>query len=472
MKRRPLRACGATAALSVALLLSSCTSGITPGAGTAAVDGRDTLGDPLFPALGNGGYDVRHYDLDLDYDVPHGTLDATARLTARARQRLASFSLDLHGLKVTRVQVDGEPADFSRRGDKLRVRPASALAKGHTFRTTLAYGGRPSDFTDPDGSTEGWVRTADGAFVVGEPAGSQTWFPGNHHPSDKATYDIAVTVPDGWTAVSNGELRSRKKAADGTRTFRWHSAEPMASYLATATVGKFRLRTGRTQQGVPLITAVDPKEERKSARPLGRLPEIVDWESRVFGPYPFSSAGAIVDHPPKSVDYSLETQTRPIYSGAPDELTVVHEMAHQWFGDSVTPKTWQDIWLNEGFATYAEWLWADEHGGKSPQKQFDAHYRLPAGDPLWDFPPGRPGKAANVMDTPVYERGAMVLQQLRNAVGDRTFFRILKEWPAEYRHRTASSRDFIAFCERRAHKDLSGLFDTWLYGKGKPDRTY
>ncbi|GAA0444649.1 M1 family metallopeptidase [Streptomyces olivaceiscleroticus] len=473
MKRRPLRACGATAALSVALLLSSCTSEVTAGtAGTAAVDGRDTLDDPLFPALGNGGYDVRHYALGLDYDVPHGTLDATARLTSRARQRLASFSLDLHGLKVTRVQVDGERADFSRRGDKLRVRPADPLAKGHTFRTTIAYEGRPSDFTDPDGSTEGWVRTTDGAFVVGEPAGSQTWFPGNHHPSDKATYDITVTVPEGYTAVANGELRSRKSAAGARTTFHWHSGQPMASYLATATIGKFRVRTGRTEQGLPLYVAVDPKEARKSAEPLGHLADIVTWESKVFGRYPFSSVGAIVDHPPKSVDYALETQTKPIYSGAPDELTVVHETAHQWFGDSVTPKTWQDIWLNEGFATYAEWLWAERHGGKSPQQQFDVHHRRPADDPLWAFPPGRPGKAENVMDTPAYERGAMVLQQLRNAVGDRTFFRILKEWPAEYRHGTAGTKDFIAFSERQAHKDLSGLFDTWLYGKGKPSRTY
>ncbi|MFC6064622.1 M1 family metallopeptidase [Streptomyces ochraceiscleroticus] len=474
MKRRPLRACGATAALSVALLLSACTHDLAAGpAGTTAVDGRDTLGDPLFPALGNGGYDVRHYALGLDYDVRHGSLDATARLTAKTRQRMASFSLDLHGLKVTGVQVDGERAEFSRRGDKLRVRPASALPKGRAFRTTIAYEGHPTDFADPDGSKEGWVRTADGAFVVGEPAGSQTWFPGNHHPSDKATYDITVTVPKGYTAVANGELKERAAAKGGAaRTFRWHSGEPMASYLATATIGKFRVRTGRTKQGVPLYVAVDPKEAAKSAGPLARLPEIVSWESKVFGPYPFSSAGAIVDHPPRSVDYALETQTKPIYSGAPDEVTVVHETAHQWFGDSVTPKTWQDIWLNEGFATYAEWLWAERDGGRSPQQQFDARYRLPAGDPLWDFPPGRPGKAENVMDTPVYERGAMVLQQLRNAVGDRTFFRILKEWPAAHRHGNAGSKDFIAFCEQHAHKDLTGLFDAWLYGEGKPGRTY
>lgn len=471
MKRRPLRLRGATAALSAALLLTSCGDSAS---GTEAVDGAATLNDPLFPALGNGGYDVRHYALGLDYDVRGGALDATARITAKARQDLASFTLDLHGLKVTRVEVDGEKVGFSRAGDKLKVHPESPLAKGRTFRTTVAYEGRPTAYTDPDGSKEGWIRTSDGAFVVGEPAGSKTWFPGNHHPNDKASYDITVTVPKGYTALANGELRGGPKgepASSGRTTFRWHSAEPMASYLATATVGKFRLDVGRTEDGLPVYVAVDPGQAGASAGPTARIPEIVRWESGVFGPYPFSSAGAIVDDPPKGVGYALETQTKPIYAGAPDVVTVVHEMAHQWFGNSVTPKTWQDIWLNEGFATYAEWLWAEHKGGRTPQERFDAYYGRPAGDPLWAFPPGRPG-AATVMDTPVYQRGAMVLQQLRNAVGDRTFFRILKEWPAEHRHGSAGTRDFIAFCEQRAHKDLSGLFDTWLYGEGKPDRTY
>ncbi|MFE5742281.1 M1 family metallopeptidase [Streptomyces celluloflavus] len=468
MNRRPLRSCGATAALSVALLLSSCTNGAVDG-GAAGAGG---VGDPLFPALGNGGYRVSHYGLDLDYDVPTKRLAATAEITADAKQDLRSFQLDLQGLTVSGVRVDGKDASFTRKGHKLTVRPPDGLKKGAKFRTTVTYGGIPQEMTDADGGTEGWVKTADGAFVAGEPAGSMTWFPGNNHPSDKAAYDFRITVPQGYTAVANGELRSKKTARSKT-TYVWHNGEPMASYLATATIGEFEVHESRTPDGLPLYVAVEPSLAAESAKPLARLPEILKWASGQFGAYPFSSAGAIVDRTPKRVDWgALETQTKPIYAGAPSTKTVVHETAHQWFGDSVTPKTWQDTWLNEGFATYAEWLWEEREGGESPQEQFDALYDTDKDDKVWHFPPGDPGKPENVTGTPVYERGAMVLQQLRNAVGDKTFFSILKEWPAKYRHANADSEDFIAFCQERTDEDLTDLFDDWLYGEGKPDWEY
>ncbi|QHC26108.1 M1 family metallopeptidase [Streptomyces sp. GS7] len=469
MNRRPRRSCGATAALSVALLLSSCTGGAATAKGAAGSGG---VGDPLFPALGNGGYHVSHYGLDLDYDVVRQHLDATAAITARAGQDLRSFQLDLQGLKVTGVRVDGRTADFSRKGHKLTVRPAAGLKKGATFRTTVAYSGRPQEMQDADGAWEGWVRTGHGAFVSGEPAGAMTWFPGNNHPSDKAAYDFRITVPSGYTAVANGELRS-KRVTGGQTTYEWHSKEPMASYLATATIGKFDVKESRTPQGLPVYVAVDPTEAKASKEPLARLPEILNWETGLFGPYPFSSAGAIVDHTPPRIDWiALETQTKPVYAGAPRDITVVHETAHQWFGDSVTPKTWQDTWLNEGFATYTEWLWEEHEGGRTPQQQFDQLYDSDEDDPRWDFPPGEPDEASQVTATPVYERGAMVLQQLRNAVGDKTFFSILKEWPAKYRHANADTKDFIAFCQERTDEDLTDLFDDWLYGEGRPDWEY
>ncbi|TJZ42718.1 M1 family metallopeptidase [Streptomyces piniterrae] len=468
MNRRPLRYCGATAALSVALLLASCTSAVR------GADGAGGVGDPLFPALGNGGYQVTHYGLDLDYDVRKKHLDATAEITARATEDLRSFKLDLQGLKVSGVRVDGEEAAFTRKGHKLTVRPAEGLQKGKSFRTVVEYSGIPQEMTDADNSKEGWVKTSDGAFVAGEPAGTMTWFPGNNHPGDKATYDFRITVPERYTAVANGELRSQK-TAKGRTTYEWHNGQPMASYLATATIGTFDFSTSRTPDGLPLYIAVDPAEAAKSEPALNRLPEIIKWERGLFGRYPFSSAGAIVDDTGNRIDWgALENQTKPLYAGAPDTTTVVHEMAHQWFGDSVTPKTWKDAWLNESFATYAEWLWAEREGGKTPQQQFDALYKDKSDDAKerWAFPPGNPGSAKNVTGTPVYERGAMLLQQLRNAVGDKTFFKILKEWPAEYRHSNADAKDFIAFCEERTDVDLTDLFKDWLYGKGKPDWEY
>ncbi|UNO40572.1 M1 family metallopeptidase [Streptomyces sp. MST-110588] len=471
MIRRPLRSCGATAALSVALLLSACSPGTGgAGGGTAGAAG---VGDPLFPSLGNGGYDVGHYGIDLDYDVAGGTLDATTEITATATQDLSSFTLDLEGLKVTGVQVDGADAAFSRKGHKLTVRPAGSLKKGVKFRTTVKYGGEPKAMKDADGSPEGWVRTPDGAFVTGEPAGSMTWFPGNNHPSDKATYDFSLTVPRGYTAVANGELRARR-AGKGRETFQWHSGEPMSSYLATASIGKFTVTESRTADGLPLYVAVDPQEAEKSEKPLSRLEEILKWSVKRFGRYPFSSAGAIVDHPPRVAENygALETQTKPVYAGAPDETVVVHETAHQWFGDSVTPKTWKDIWLNEGFATYAEWLWEEDEGGRTAEEQFKENYEKAEDDLVWKFPPGAPSSQKDVLEEPVYYRGAMVLQQLRKAVGDKVFFKILKDWPSEHRYSTVSTRDFIAFCEARTDTDLKDLFADWLYGKGNPGWEY
>ncbi|MFI1964123.1 M1 family metallopeptidase [Streptomyces pathocidini] len=464
-RSRPRRL-SAAAGIAAALLAASCTGG---GSGQAA-SGARSAGDPLFPELGNGGYDVTHYALRLDYDVPSRRLDATVTVTARATQSLRGFSLDLAGMNVRSVTVEGRKAQVVRQGGKLVVRPSRPVADGAEFRTTVDYHGRPRTLTDPDGSTEGWVPTDDGAFVVGEPAGAMTWFPGNNHPSDKAAYDVEITVPEGWTALSNGELRDQR-TRHGRTTFRWHSGEPMASYLATATIGRFQVNRSRTADGLPLLVAVDPREAAASHQPLSRIGEILEWETEVFGPYPFSSSGAVVDHRPKDVGYALEVQTKPVFPGAPDHSTLVHELAHQWFGDSVTPKSWRDMWLNEGFATYAEWLWRERHGEESAQTAFDAAYAKGGREPVWAFPPGDPGSAKNISGDPVYERAAMLLHQLRRTVGEKTFFRILKEWPAEHRHGNADARDFIAFCEQRSGKDLSRLFDTWLYGKGRPGRS-
>ncbi|MEU3714037.1 M1 family metallopeptidase [Streptomyces catenulae] len=466
------------AALAAVLLVSSCTQGAVA---TGSV-GAGGVGDPLFPSLGNGGYDVSHYGLELAYDVAEGRLDATARITAKATRDLRAFRLDLQGLRVTSVRVDGATAGFSRKGHKLTVRPAEGLRKGSTFRATVAYDGAPQEMTDADGASEGWVKTRDGAFVSGEPAGAMTWFPGNNHPSDKAAYDIRITVPRGYTAVAGGELRS-SVTSGGRTTFVWHSGEPMATYLATATIGRFDVHQSRTADGLPLYVAVNPKEAAGSRKALDRLPEVLAWSRKLFGPYPFTSAGAIVDHTPERIDWvALETQTKPVYAGAPDTSTVVHETAHQWFGDSVTPRTWADTWLNEGFAQYAEWLWEAHEGGRTPQERFDALYALEDDDEdevdgvtyeeLWEFPPGDPGSAENVTGTPVYDRGAMVLQQLRKAVGDQAFYRILREWPAAHRHGNADSEEFIDFCQERTDVDLTDLFDDWLYGEGRPDWEY
>ncbi|MFD9439259.1 M1 family metallopeptidase [Streptomyces sp. NPDC060006] len=449
-------------------VLVACDGGVR---GTAGAPG---VRDPYFPRSGNGGYDVAHYGLTLDYDPKARRLTGEAVIEARALQDLSAFDLDLKGMEVESVEVAGKAARFNRSGgQELVVRPRDDLDKGAVFTTVVRYSGSPETITDPDGSQEGWLPTRDGALALGEPTGSMTWFPGNHHPSDKAAYDITVAVPEGLQAISNGELRS-EVTKGGRAVFDWHVGEPMASYVATVAVGDFETRRSTTADGLPVHVAVDPTQAAASRDVLDRIPEVVEWAERTFGPYPFSSAGAIVERE-GDAGYALETQNRPVFPGAPGIGLLVHELAHQWYGNSVTPESWRDMWLNEGFATYAEWLWEEDHGGDTAQDVFDAlytgdHYDKKAdGDAVWAFPPARPPSAAHISDRPVYERGAMVLHRIRQTVGDRTFRAILRGWAARHRHGNADTDDFTAYVEKKApDQDLSGVWDDWLYGDGRP----
>ncbi|WP_369260344.1 M1 family metallopeptidase [Streptomyces sp. R35] len=465
----PRSSAAAPFALALAVVLTACGGG-----GVHGKPGASGVRDPYFPKMGNGGYDVSHYGLTLSYDPRRKHLDGTAEITARATQNLSAFHLDLKGLDVESVTVEGKAARWNRAGQELTVRPHEDLDKGETFRATVRYSGTPETITDPDTSEEGWLRTADGAVGLGEPTGSMAWFPGNHHPSDKASYDIRITVPEGLKAVSNGELMS-ETTAKGRRTFDWHTAEPMASYVATLAIGEYKISRSTTENGLPVYVAVDPTQVKASKKVLAQIPEIMDWEEYNFGPYPFSSTGAIVDRG-DDAGYALETQTRPFFPGAPDTKTLVHELAHQWYGDSVTPESWQDMWLNEGFATYAEWLWQEDHDGDTADEIFNSlykgdYYDDPADNKaVWAFPPAKPTSAAHISDSPVYERGAMVLHKIRQAVGDDTFYDIIQGWAAVHRHGNADTDDFTAYVEKMApDQDFGEIWKDWLYGEGKPD---
>ena len=440
---------------------------VPPSAAAAAefAPGSPGLGDPFFPLAGNGGYDVGHYSLRFGYDPANRRLDGTATIQATATQNLSRFDLDLRGFDITRLSVNGRPATFTRDGQELVITPQVGLLAGRAFTVTVGYAGEPTVVTDPDQSIEGWVPTDDGAFVVGEPQGSPGWYPVNDNPRDKATFDFAVTVPEGLTVMANGVLVSHATRA-GATTWVWRESAPMAPYLATATLGRFDLTESRLASGIPSYVAVDPTLGTSSV--LKKLPAIVDFYSSIYGRYPFDAVGAVVDDA-KVVGYSLETQTKPVFDSKPDETTLAHELSHMWFGDSVTLTEWPDIWLHEGFATWSEWIWSEHNGQKSAHQIFTTLYNTPAQDTaFWTPPPANPGTPVYLFNGTIYNRGGMTLQALREKVGDPAFFRILRDWAAEHQYGNVTTPQFIALAERDSGLDLGHFFDVWLYRPDKP----
>ncbi|MBP2702328.1 M1 family metallopeptidase [Microbispora sp. RL4-1S] len=429
--------------------------------------GAADVGDPYFPDQGNGGYDVRHYDIAFAYDPSTKHMDATTTVEAVATQDMDRFDLDFRGPQITSLTVDGHKASFERSGQELIVTPRPKLKSGKDFTVVVKYAGTPPVVTDPDGSIEGWVPTDDGAFVPGEPQGAPAWFPGDDHPTDKATFTFHATVPEGVTAVGNGKLVS-KTAAGGHTTFVWDEKEPMATYLATVTLGNFTVAQSATPSGIPVYTAVDPRLADRSAAAVSKIPDIVEYFSTIFGPYPFSSVGAIVDQAP-DVGYALESQTKPIFSSAPSVGTMAHELAHQWYGDSVSVGRWSDIWLNEGFATYASWLWTEHTGGATAQQTFDSagNYGRAATSSFWQTVTADPGPEDMFGNVP-YNRGAMTLHALRGKIGDAVFFKLIKDWATTHRHGNGRTADFVAAAQQASGQDLTRFFDVWLYQKGKP----
>ena len=516
MIARPTFVITAAACLVVAVPAASSANPGNPNSGKP-VAGARSLGDPLLPQIGNGGYDVKHYRIYLDYDPGTNTFNsARTTIHARAQQTLKQFSLDFQGLDVSSVKVDGREAAFSQvdatpqlsanpavtQPMKLVVdpHPSTRPKKGRDFTVVVRYSGTPEAITDADESIEGWIRacyplaapqTCDGAFVVNEPIGAQSWFPGNNYPSDKATFDTFIRVPQGKTALGVGENIGNVTHSDGTVTWRWREDDPTATYLTTATVGDFTytvdsMTETSTGRNLPVYNAVDstatPAQATAIQNSLNQAPGQLNYLSGLFGPYPFDSTGAVADRA-AGVGYALEVQGKPHYAGSFSSgnpsinlSTQLHEVAHQWFGNAVTLDTWADIWFNEGWANWATWYWSFQtQGGLDPATRFDnAYASTPAGD--WAIAPAiLDGDPANLFAFfPTYQRGAMTLQGYREIVGDPTFFAFANDLMDDYRYGNISTEQFIDEA-----KDASGFsgakldlldeyFQQWLYGQTKP----
>ncbi|MCB5909096.1 M1 family metallopeptidase [Streptomyces pinistramenti] len=463
---------GTLSAAALSLAADGAARGGADRRGTTGRGANGTGATGYFPSHGDFGYDVSGYDLRLSY-LPRGrALDAVTRVTASVAEPRKAVAFDLASrLDVTAVEVNGAPAPFRHRQGKLRIAPATALLPGKPFTTTIRYRGRPAPVRTPFGSI-GWDYTGGspaGVVVASQPLGAPSWFPCNDRPDDKAAYRIAATVPDDLHVVANGVLHDRSPGPGRTCTWTYEHANPMASYLASVQVGRFAF-SSQSGGPVPIRNAFPERLGALFAHDFGRQPEMMRFFERLFGPYPFEVYGSVVvdaelDEPVENQTYAL-FGTNHLDGRRTSEHLVAHELAHHWFGNSVSLTDWQHIWLNEGFATYSEWLWS-EHSGGPAARHLAAQNWSDLADDAQRMRIASPGPA-KLFDDRVYSRGACTLHALRATLGDHTFFGILRNWATRYRHSSAGTEEFIAHAEQHSHRPLRSLLHAWLYNRRLP----
>jgi aminopeptidase N len=433
-------------------------------------DGGDGIGDELYPQLGNPGYDTSHYTLDLLADVPSASISGTATIEARALRDLSTFNLDFQGPAISALTIDGKPAKYERDRHELRITPLAHLPTGGAFTVTVAYRGIPNQtFADNTGILLGWIHYDKGIYVASEPQGAALWYPVNDHPCDKATYSLRITVRKPYVVAANGILDKTTDNGD-TQTFDWEARQPVASYLVTVNIAQFDVVTGKGPGGIA-IRNYFPKDLGPSARAsFAKASSMIEYFSSLFGPYPFDSYGAVVAD--KNLPFALETQTLSLFGlrfsqdmGIADEATS-HELAHQWFGDSVSLEGWKDIWLNEGFATYASYLWIEHTQGRQAlDNRIRTDYKLIS---QGNYPPPADPPADDLFNPSVYSRAALTLHALRLRIGDDAFFRTLKTYATRYKYGNANTLAFITLAKEVSGQHLDDLFNPWLYDKTMP----
>jgi aminopeptidase N len=457
---------------------SAAGSEAAPATESAESAGAPGVGDPYFPLAGNGGYEVSRYELTLAVDPLAGSLEGTARIEATALQDLAAFNLDFLGLEVRRLSVEGTAADYDREGQELTVECPRVVTAGRPFVVEVDYSGTPVPPAKTGAFSSGWVHAGDTVYTLDEPQGAATWFPVNDHPSDKAAYLFRLTVPTPYTATANGILREAR-AEGAVTTFQWEMDEPMASYLAAVVVGRLVADTPGAAAGVILRDYFAEEWVDEGRRAFERTGEVLEFFVGLLGDYPFAAYGAVV--PAADVGGAMENQTLSLFGQdvlnkrmsdpLVGEVFIAHELAHQWFGDSVTITTWQDVWLNEGFATYASWLWLEYDRGPAALEEMVVQSRRMLAAAEDSVPPGDPGPD-QLFGVSVYRQGALTLHALRRLVGDQAFTQILREWAGRYRHANATTADFIALTKEIAAtvpaEEIDTLFETWLYQAGLP----
>ncbi|MCJ1681087.1 M1 family metallopeptidase [Streptomyces sp. APSN-46.1] len=435
------------------------------------------IGDPLFPELGNPGYDVLSYDISLAYKDNQSPLDAVTVIDARARQPLERINLDFTHGKVASAEVNGEPALFESVGEDLVLTPARPVVGNVPLHIEIRH------TSDPRGRADGgWVTTADGLAMANQADAAHRVFPCNDHPADKAYFTFRITAPIGLTAVANGlpgALPVRRAAGSTTWTYR--TVHPMATELAQVSIGDSAVVHGTGPHGLPLRDVVPSADRQKLAPWLKKTAGHIAWMEKRVGPYPFENYGVLIAR--AKTGFELETQTLSLFEhglfvdeGYPQwyvEAVMVHELAHQWFGNSVTPRAWSDLWLNEGHATWYEALYADGLGKYSLERRMREAYQRSdqwraAGGPPAAPKPAAPGEKIGLFRPAVYDGAALILYALREEIGAEAFDRVERRWVREHRDAVAGTEDFVRLASQEAGRDLGAFLRPWLYGKTTP----
>lgn len=425
--------------------------------------------DPYFPTHGDFRYHVHRYELALDYRPGPNRLAGSARLTCLAgAEALAELALDFAEFRINRVLLDGRASRWTHRGGKLRVRPARPLRPGTAFTVEVHYSGNPRPVRSEWGGL-GWEELEDGSLVASQPVGAPSWYPCNDRPSDKAAYQISVTAPSAYTAVANGRLLTRTTKSSST-TWLYEQPVPSASYLVTVQTGRYE-QLALAAGPVPQTAYAPARLIADCAADLGRQPQMMELFTELFGPYPFAEYAVVVTD--EELDVPVEAQGLSTFGAnhidgrRGSERLVAHELAHQWFGNSVTIADWRHIWLNEGFAKYAEWLWSERSGGRTAAEHAaESHARL-AGLPQ-DLVLANPGRKL-MFDDRLYRRGGLVMHALRSVLGDPAFFALLKEWATEHRGGVVTTADFTSRAQSHSAEPLHAFFNAWLYDPELPE---
>jgi aminopeptidase N len=450
--------------------------------------GPETLDDPVFPSLGNDGYRVAAYHLDLAYDATTRLVDATATLRIRTTQALTRLSLDALGLDIRSVRVAGRPAAFEQADEKLRITPARPLPARARVTICVEYGADPHRAQ----AHTAWVVTPDGFAICPQPNSAHTVFPCNDHPSDKADFTFRVTVPAGLRGVANGLATGTETLADGRTAYTYRSREPMATELVQITVGDYVVKDRQGPNGLPLRDVVPASRADALEPALALTPGLVGWLEQRLGAFPFETYGLLPcnSDDPAAFDFTgLETQTLTLYK--PNFLLqeekkigshMMHELVHSWFGNLVSPATWADLWLNEGHADFYGLLyryergWTDSLGYSTFEDRMKYTYGL--GD-QWrhDSGPVAAPNAVNLFDSQRYTGGVLVLYALRQLIGEDVFHAVERCFLDRHRNSSATTQDYIAVASEVSGQDLSGFLRDWLYGTktrrmpGHPDWT-